>query len=208
MEDEEESEQEEEESEEEEDESEEEQSEEEELVDLAFSWLWSFFLLVYSFHAKGDHESCFLFSHLFNSMSKKAPVKLPLQSNKGGRLNTRSKPSESSHSTPRSQQSTPKQSQPANKGGSKNSGKKSTPVSNGKPPPRAGSRSSARLSLEVPAANGTTAKSNQSSPAAENTDSRKRPITGKEYQWIHSIIKNLINIKEIGFTASHQSRIL
>uniref|UniRef100_A0A671MXE3 Bromodomain adjacent to zinc finger domain protein 1A n=1 Tax=Sinocyclocheilus anshuiensis TaxID=1608454 RepID=A0A671MXE3_9TELE len=92
----------------------------------------------------------------------KAPVKLPLQSNKGGRLNTRSKQAESSHSMPRSQQSTPKQSQPAtNKGGSKNSGKKSTPVSNGKPPPRAGSRSSARLSLEVPA-DGTTAKSNQS----------------------------------------------
>ncbi|KAL0169750.1 hypothetical protein M9458_034346, partial [Cirrhinus mrigala] len=97
--------------------------------------------------------------------------------NKGGRLNTRSKQAESSHSTPRSQQNTPKQSQSANKGGSKNSGKKSTPVSNGKPPPRAGSRSSARLSLEVPAANGTTAKSNQSSPAAENTDSRKRPAT-------------------------------
>uniref|UniRef100_A0A9J7YNA6 Bromodomain adjacent to zinc finger domain protein 1A n=1 Tax=Cyprinus carpio carpio TaxID=630221 RepID=A0A9J7YNA6_CYPCA len=108
----------------------------------------------------------------------KAPVKLPLQSNKGGRLNTRSKHTESSHSTPRSQQSTPKQSQPANKGGSKNSGKKSTPVSNGKPPPRAGSRSSARLSLEVPA-NGTTAKSNQSSPAAENTDSRKRTSTAE-----------------------------
>uniref|UniRef100_A0A672SB29 Bromodomain adjacent to zinc finger domain protein 1A n=1 Tax=Sinocyclocheilus grahami TaxID=75366 RepID=A0A672SB29_SINGR len=107
----------------------------------------------------------------------KAPVKLPLQSNKGGRLNTRSKQAESSHSTTRSQQNTPKQSQPAsNKGGSKNSGKKSTPVSNCKPPPRAGSRSSARLSLEVPA-DGTTAKSNQSSPAAENTDSRKRPIT-------------------------------
>uniref|UniRef100_A0A9J7XU80 Bromodomain adjacent to zinc finger domain protein 1A n=1 Tax=Cyprinus carpio carpio TaxID=630221 RepID=A0A9J7XU80_CYPCA len=111
-------------------------------------------------------------------VSKKAPVKLPLQSNKGGRLNTRSKHTESSHSTPRSQQSTPKQSQPANKGGSKNSGKKSTPVSNGKPPPRAGSRSSARLSLEVPA-NGTTAKSNQSSPAAENTDSRKRTSTAE-----------------------------
>uniref|UniRef100_A0A673LXZ5 Bromodomain adjacent to zinc finger domain protein 1A n=1 Tax=Sinocyclocheilus rhinocerous TaxID=307959 RepID=A0A673LXZ5_9TELE len=95
-------------------------------------------------------------------VSKKAPVKLPLQSNKRGRLNTRSKQAESSHSTPRSQQSTPKQSQPAtNKGGSKNSGKKSTPVSNCKPPPRAGSRSSARLSLEVPA-DGTTAKSNQS----------------------------------------------
>ncbi|XP_026086004.1 bromodomain adjacent to zinc finger domain protein 1A-like isoform X2 [Carassius auratus] len=109
---------------------------------------------------------------------KKAAVKLPPRSNKGGRLNTRSKQAESSHSTPRSQQSTPKQNQSANKGGSKNSGKKSTPVSNGKPPPRAGSRSSARLSLEVLAANGTT-KSNQSSPTAENNsrDSRKRPST-------------------------------
>uniref|UniRef100_A0A8C1CI53 Bromodomain adjacent to zinc finger domain protein 1A n=1 Tax=Cyprinus carpio carpio TaxID=630221 RepID=A0A8C1CI53_CYPCA len=110
---------------------------------------------------------------------KKAAIKLPPPSNKGGRLNTRSKPTESSHSMPRSQQSTPKQNQSANKGGSKNSGKKSTPVSNGKPPPRAGSRSSARLSLEVLAANGTTTKSNQSSPKAENNsrDSRKRPIT-------------------------------
>uniref|UniRef100_A0A673MQL1 Bromodomain adjacent to zinc finger domain protein 1A n=1 Tax=Sinocyclocheilus rhinocerous TaxID=307959 RepID=A0A673MQL1_9TELE len=103
------------------------------------------------------------------------------EDNKGVRLNTRSKQAESSHSMPRSQQSTPKQNQSANKGGSKNSGKKSTPVSNGKPPPRAGSRSSARLSLEVLTANGTTTKSNQPSPTAENTDSRKRPITGKEY---------------------------
>uniref|UniRef100_A0A8C1S1E0 Bromodomain adjacent to zinc finger domain protein 1A n=1 Tax=Cyprinus carpio TaxID=7962 RepID=A0A8C1S1E0_CYPCA len=112
---------------------------------------------------------------------KKAAIKLPPPSNKGGRLNTRSKPAESSHSMPRSQQSTPKQNQSANKGGSKNSGKKSTPVSNGKPPPRAGSRSSARLSLEVLAANGTTTKSNQSSPKAENNsrDSRKRPITAE-----------------------------
>uniref|UniRef100_A0A9J8A1U7 Bromodomain adjacent to zinc finger domain protein 1A n=1 Tax=Cyprinus carpio carpio TaxID=630221 RepID=A0A9J8A1U7_CYPCA len=112
---------------------------------------------------------------------KKAAIKLPPPSNKGGRLNTRSKPTESSHSMPRSQQSTPKQNQSANKGGSKNSGKKSTPVSNGKPPPRAGSRSSARLSLEVLAANGTTTKSNQSSPKAENNsrDSRKRPITAE-----------------------------
>uniref|UniRef100_A0A673MJP7 Bromodomain adjacent to zinc finger domain protein 1A n=1 Tax=Sinocyclocheilus rhinocerous TaxID=307959 RepID=A0A673MJP7_9TELE len=102
------------------------------------------------------------------------------EDNKGVRLNTRSKQAESSHSMPRSQQSTPKQNQSANKGGSKNSGKKSTPVSNGKPPPRAGSRSSARLSLEVLTANGTTTKSNQPSPTAENTDSRKRPITGKE----------------------------
>uniref|UniRef100_A0A673MIN6 Bromodomain adjacent to zinc finger domain protein 1A n=1 Tax=Sinocyclocheilus rhinocerous TaxID=307959 RepID=A0A673MIN6_9TELE len=90
-----------------------------------------------------------------------AAVKLPPHSNKGVRLNTRSKQAESSHSMPRSQQSTPKQNQSANKGGSKNSGKKSTPVSNGKPPPRAGSRSSARLSLEVLTANGTTTKSNQ-----------------------------------------------
>ncbi|XP_039529838.1 bromodomain adjacent to zinc finger domain protein 1A isoform X3 [Pimephales promelas] len=113
-------------------------------------------------------------------VSKKDAIKLPLQSNKGGRVNTKSKQAESGHSTPRSQQSTPKQSQSANKGGSKNSGKKSIPVSNGKPPPRAGSRSSARLSLEVLAANGTTAKSsNQSSPAAGNTDSRKRPITAE-----------------------------
>uniref|UniRef100_A0A8C2KX75 Bromodomain adjacent to zinc finger domain protein 1A n=1 Tax=Cyprinus carpio TaxID=7962 RepID=A0A8C2KX75_CYPCA len=127
------------------------------------------------------YKHCFLF--LFNSVPKKAAIKLPPPSNKGGRLNTRSKPAESSHSMPRSQQSTPKQNQSANKGGSKNSGKKSTPVSNGKPPPRAGSRSSARLSLEVLAANGTTTKSNQSSPKAENNsrDSRKRPITGKEY---------------------------
>ncbi|KTG44960.1 hypothetical protein cypCar_00016621 [Cyprinus carpio] len=82
---------------------------------------------------------------------------------------------------PKLKQSTPKQNQSANKGGSKNSGKKSTPVSNGKPPPRAGSRSSARLSLEVLAANGTTTKSNQSSPKAENNsrDSRKRPITAE-----------------------------
>uniref|UniRef100_A0A8C2L1P1 Bromodomain adjacent to zinc finger domain protein 1A n=1 Tax=Cyprinus carpio TaxID=7962 RepID=A0A8C2L1P1_CYPCA len=125
------------------------------------------------------YKHCFLF--LFNSVPKKAAIKLPPPSNKGGRLNTRSKPAESSHSMPRSQQSTPKQNQSANKGGSKNSGKKSTPVSNGKPPPRAGSRSSARLSLEVLAANGTTTKSNQSSPKAENNsrDSRKRPITAE-----------------------------
>ncbi|XP_051503107.1 bromodomain adjacent to zinc finger domain protein 1A-like isoform X2 [Myxocyprinus asiaticus] len=112
------------------------------------------------------------------SFSKKAAVKLPLQSNKGGKSNNKPKQAESSHSTPRSQQSTPKQSQSTNKGGSKNSGKKPTPVSNGKPPARAGSRSSARLSLEVLSTNDTTAKSsNQSSPAAQNTDTRKRPIT-------------------------------
>lgn len=114
------------------------------------------------------------------SVSKKVAVKLPLQSTKGGRSNNKSKQAESGHSTPRSQQSTPKQSQSANKAGSKNSGKKPTPVSNGKPPARAGSRSSARLSLEVLASNGTTAKSsNQSSPSTQNTDSRKRPITAE-----------------------------
>lgn len=108
---------------------------------------------------------------------KKAAVKLPLQNNKGGRSNSKSKQAESANSTSRSQQNTPKQSQPANKGGSKNSGKKATPVSNGKPPSRAGNRSSARLSLEVISTNDTTGKSEQSSPAAGNAESRKRPIT-------------------------------
>lgn len=113
------------------------------------------------------------------SVSKKVAIKLSLQSTKGGRSNGKSKQAESGHSTPRSQQSTPKQSQSANKGGSKNSGKKATPASNSKPPPRAGSRSSARLSPEV-LSNGTTPKpSSQSSPTAQNTESRKRSITGK-----------------------------
>lgn len=128
------------------------------------------------------NEGCFLFSQLFNRVPKKAAVKLPLQNNKGGRSNSKSKQAESANSTSRLQQNTPKQSQSANKGSSKNSGKKATPVSNGKPPSRAGNRSSARLSLEVISTNGTTGKSEQSSPAAENAESRKRPITGKQCQ--------------------------
>ncbi|XP_051579394.1 bromodomain adjacent to zinc finger domain protein 1A-like isoform X4 [Myxocyprinus asiaticus] len=112
------------------------------------------------------------------SVSKKAAVKLPLQSNKGGKSNSKSKKAESGHSTPRSQQSTPKQSQSGNKGGTKIAGKKPTPLSNSKPPARAGSRTSARLSLEVLATNGTTVESSsKSSPVAQNTDSKKRPIT-------------------------------
>uniref|UniRef100_A0A8B9I1M9 Bromodomain adjacent to zinc finger domain protein 1A n=1 Tax=Astyanax mexicanus TaxID=7994 RepID=A0A8B9I1M9_ASTMX len=79
----------------------------------------------------------------------KAAVKLPLQTTKGGRSSSKSKQSETTHSTSRSQQNTPKQTLSASKGGPKSSGKKATPVSNGKPPPRAGSRTSARLSLEV-----------------------------------------------------------
>ncbi|XP_052001544.1 LOW QUALITY PROTEIN: bromodomain adjacent to zinc finger domain protein 1A-like [Xyrauchen texanus] len=114
------------------------------------------------------------------SVSKKAVVKLTLQSNKGGKSNSKSKKAELGHSTPRSQQSTPKPSQSVNKGGTKIAGKKPTPVSNGKPPARAGSRTSARLSLEVLATHGTTVQSsNQSSPVAQNTDSRKRPITAE-----------------------------
>ncbi|XP_057200639.1 bromodomain adjacent to zinc finger domain protein 1A isoform X3 [Triplophysa rosa] len=113
----------------------------------------------------------------FKDVSKKVAVKLPLQSTKEGRSNSKSKQAESGHSTPRSQQSTPKQSQSANKGGSKNSGKKATPVSNGKPPARAGSRSSARLSLEVLNNRTKPKSSSQSSPAAQNTESRKRSIT-------------------------------
>lgn len=109
------------------------------------------------------------------SVSKKAAVKLPLQTAKGGRSSSRSKQSESNHSTPRSQQNTPKQTVSANKGGSKSSGKKATPVSNGKPPSRASSRTSARLSLEVLSTNSTSDKTNpQPSPAAAQTGSKKR----------------------------------
>ncbi|XP_072545490.1 bromodomain adjacent to zinc finger domain protein 1A isoform X3 [Salminus brasiliensis] len=110
------------------------------------------------------------------SVSKKAAVKLPLQTTKSGRSNAKSKQGESNHSTPRSQQSTPKQSLSASKGGSKSSGKKATPVSNGRPPPRAGSRTSARLSLEVLSTNGTSDKANtQPSPGAAQSGSKKRP---------------------------------
>ncbi|XP_036449468.1 bromodomain adjacent to zinc finger domain protein 1A isoform X2 [Colossoma macropomum] len=109
------------------------------------------------------------------SVSKKTAVKLPLQTTKGSKSSSKSKQAESNHSTPRSQQNTPKQSLSASKG-SKSSGKKATPVSNGRPPPRAGNRSSARLSLEVLSTGDTSAKANtQASPAAAHTDSRKRP---------------------------------
>uniref|UniRef100_A0A8B9JD20 Bromodomain adjacent to zinc finger domain protein 1A n=1 Tax=Astyanax mexicanus TaxID=7994 RepID=A0A8B9JD20_ASTMX len=106
----------------------------------------------------------------------KAAVKLPLQTTKGGRSSSKSKQSETTHSTSRSQQNTPKQTLSASKGGPKSSGKKATPVSNGKPPPRAGSRTSARLSLEVLSTNGTSEKTNpQPSPPAAQTESKKRP---------------------------------
>ncbi|KAI4893977.1 hypothetical protein NFI96_015495 [Prochilodus magdalenae] len=108
------------------------------------------------------------------SVSKKAAVKLPLQT-KSGKSSNKSKQAESNHSTPRSQQNTPKQSPSASKG-SKSSGKKATQASNGKPNPRAGSRSSARLSLELLSTSDASAKANtQSSPAAAATDSKKRP---------------------------------
>ncbi|XP_058255487.1 bromodomain adjacent to zinc finger domain protein 1A isoform X2 [Hemibagrus wyckioides] len=110
------------------------------------------------------------------STSKKAAVKLPLQTSKGARSSSRSRQAESNHSTPQSQQNTPKQTNTSVKGGSKSSGKKATPVSNGRPP-RAGSRSSARLSLEVLNTNGTSNKSSpHPSPAAE---SRKRTSTAE-----------------------------
>ncbi|XP_053093526.1 bromodomain adjacent to zinc finger domain protein 1A isoform X1 [Pangasianodon hypophthalmus] len=114
------------------------------------------------------------------SGSKKAAVKLPLQTSKGGRLSSRSRQAESNHSAPQSQQNTPKQSNPSVKGGSKSTGKKATRVSSGRPPPRAGSRSSARLSLEVLNTNGTSTKSSpQQSPAAAHTESRKRASTAE-----------------------------
>lgn len=188
MEEQEESEEEEESDEEEEEDSEEEQSEEEEKERLKK-------LFLFCFNVKGNmlkvKTNFFLSFYPYFSVSRKVAVKLPPQSTKGGRSNGKSKQAESGHSTTRSQQSTPKQSQSANKGGSKNSGKKATPVSNGKPQPRAGSRSSARLSLEV-ISNGTATKSSsQSSPAAQNTDSRKRPITGK-----NCLVKKWRNIKD------------
>uniref|UniRef100_A0AAY4A071 Bromodomain adjacent to zinc finger domain protein 1A n=1 Tax=Denticeps clupeoides TaxID=299321 RepID=A0AAY4A071_9TELE len=109
---------------------------------------------------------------------KKGAVKLPLAS-KGGRTTSRStvKPSDSGHSTPRNPQ------QPSSgKGSTKGSGKKTTtPASNSKPPPRAGSRSSARLSQEILVTNGTSGKStSQTSPSANQNESRKRPSAGTE----------------------------
>ncbi|XP_017331444.1 bromodomain adjacent to zinc finger domain protein 1A isoform X2 [Ictalurus punctatus] len=112
------------------------------------------------------------------SSFKKAAVKLPLQTSKGGRSSIRSRQAESNHSTPQSQQNTSKQNNLSIKGGSKSTGKKVTPVSNGRPPPRAGSRSSARLSSEVLNTNGTSNKSSpQPSPAASHKESRKRAST-------------------------------
>ncbi|KAM9465864.1 bromodomain adjacent to zinc finger domain protein 1A isoform 1-T3 [Clarias gariepinus] len=113
--------------------------------------------------------------------SKKAAVKLPIQTSKGGRSSNRSKQAESNYSAPPSQQSTPKQNNLTVKGGSKSTGKKATPVSNGRPPPRTGSRSSARLSLEVLNTNGTSNKSSpQINSAATRTESRKRPSTAED----------------------------
>uniref|UniRef100_A0A4W5RCH2 Bromodomain adjacent to zinc finger domain protein 1A n=1 Tax=Hucho hucho TaxID=62062 RepID=A0A4W5RCH2_9TELE len=94
----------------------------------------------------------------------------------------------SSHSTPRSQQTTPKQALSAGKGAaSRSSGKKPTPVSNkptpvsnGRPPPRLGSRVSSRLSHEILATNGTSIRpGSQPAPSPSLADPRKRPISGK-----------------------------
>lgn len=108
------------------------------------------------------------------SAPKKGAVKLPVPT-KGSRSSGRStaKQNSSVHSTPRSQQSTPKQNASAGKGSaSKGSGKKATPVSNGKPPPRAGSRTSSRLSQEILATNG---------PASTQPETKKRPATGAQH---------------------------
>nr|XP_023689343.1 bromodomain adjacent to zinc finger domain protein 1A [Paramormyrops kingsleyae]XP_023689344.1 bromodomain adjacent to zinc finger domain protein 1A [Paramormyrops kingsleyae] len=80
----------------------------------------------------------------------RAMVKLPLTT-KGGRASSKSttRQTDSGRSTPRSQQAAPKQSPAAAKGTSKSSGKKGASGSNSRPPPRAGSRSSARLSQEM-----------------------------------------------------------
>ncbi|XP_062863386.1 bromodomain adjacent to zinc finger domain protein 1A isoform X2 [Trichomycterus rosablanca] len=110
------------------------------------------------------------------SVSKKAAVKFPIRSSKGGG-SSRARQAESNHSTPQSKQNTPKQSSSANKGGFKSTGKKTTPMSNGKPPSRSGTRFSARLSLEALNTNGTAAKSSQSSPPATQKDSKKRTST-------------------------------
>lgn len=112
------------------------------------------------------------------SVSQRAAVKLSIQSSKAGASNIRSKQAESNNLTPQTKQNTPKQSHSASKGGSKNSGKKSTPISNGKPPSKAGNRSSARLSQEVLNTNGSSAKDTAHlSPTAVPTESRKRSST-------------------------------
>lgn len=125
------------------------------------------------------------------SAPKKGAVKLPVTT-KGSRSSGRStaKQNNSVHSTPRSQQSTPKQSASAGKGSaSKGSGKKATPVSNCKPPPRAGSRTSSRLSQEILATNGPSSKTG--SPASTQAETKKRPATGAE----HMILLILSNAK-------------
>ncbi|XP_076834125.1 bromodomain adjacent to zinc finger domain protein 1A isoform X2 [Brachyhypopomus gauderio] len=118
------------------------------------------------------------------SVTKKTPVKVPLQSTRGARSSGKYKQAESNPSTPRSQQSTPKQCLPkqgpsAGKG-PRSSGKKTTPASNGRASPRPGRRSSTRLSLEV-VSSVSSAKgskgSTQASPAAAQTSSRKRPYS-------------------------------
>lgn len=130
-----------------------------------------------------------------HSAPKKGAVKLPVTT-KGSRSSGRStaRQSNSAHSTPRSQQSTPKQSASAGKGSaSKGSGKKATPVSNGKPPPRAGSRTSSRLSQEILVTNGPSSKT--SSPASTQAEAKKRPATGAEHVMVlilsHAMFTNV-----------------
>lgn len=140
-----------------------------------------------------------------SSVPKKGAVKLPVPT-KGSRSSSRStvKQNDSVHSTPRSQQSTPKQSASAGKGGSKGSGKKATPVSNGRPPPRAGVRSSSRLSHEILATNGPTSKT--SSPAAAQAESKKRPATGRSWAsgvWTPASKYRHFKLISLGFNSSH-----
>ncbi|KAM6973255.1 bromodomain adjacent to zinc finger domain protein 1A [Aplochiton taeniatus] len=118
------------------------------------------------------------------SAPKKGRAAVKLSTPKGGRSNSKSaKRSGSGNSTPRSQQTTPKQTASAGKASStsRSSGKKPTTsskptqASNNKPPPRAGSRVSARLSHEiVMSPNGTAGQKVSSSPS--QSDSRKRPV--------------------------------
>ncbi|KAK6307462.1 hypothetical protein J4Q44_G00226100 [Coregonus suidteri] len=116
------------------------------------------------------------------SVTKKGrtAVKPPVPTTKGSRSNSRTT-SSSSHSTPRSQQTTPKQPLSAGKGASaKSSGKKPTPVSNGRRPPRPGSRVSSRLSHEILATSGTSSRtSSQPTPSPSQADSRRRPISAE-----------------------------
>ncbi|XP_046873404.1 bromodomain adjacent to zinc finger domain protein 1A isoform X2 [Hypomesus transpacificus] len=115
------------------------------------------------------------------SVTKKgrAAVKLPPPA-KGGRSNTKTpSKSSSSHSTPRSQQTTPRQApssgRAASGSASRGSGKKPTPVSNGRAPPRAGSRASSRLSHEILAPNGKTPSPASKRPPAE-VSTKPKPV--------------------------------